>query len=108
QDATPIRLGQEFSGYARQIELGISRVQRTRGSLEELALGGTAVGTGLNAHPEFAPRVIALLAKETGCTLKEAQSSPRLGSVTGLIPEGCGPSPAASRATQNFLPGRRP
>src|SRR5437773_519006 len=42
QDATPIRLGQEFSGYARQIELGISRVQRTRGSLEELALGGTA------------------------------------------------------------------
>ena len=74
QDATPIRLGQEFSGYARQIELGISRVQRTRGSLEELALGGTAVGTGLNAHPEFAPRVIALLAKETGCALKEAQN----------------------------------
>ena len=74
QDATPIRLGQEFSGYARQIELGISRVQRTRGSLEELALGGTAVGTGLNAHPEFAPRVIALLAKDTGCALKEAQN----------------------------------
>ena len=74
QDATPIRLGQEFSGYARQIELGISRVQRTRGSLEELALGGTAVGTGLNAHPEFAPRVIALLAKETGCALKEAHN----------------------------------
>ena len=74
QDATPIRLGQEFSGYARQIELGISRVQRARGSLEELALGGTAVGTGLNAHPEFAPRVIALLAKETGCALKEAHN----------------------------------
>ena len=74
QDATLIRLGQEFSGFARQIELGIGRVQRARGSLEELALGGTAVGTGLNAHPEFAPRVIALLAKETGCALKEAHN----------------------------------
>ena len=72
QDATPIRLGQEFSGYARQIELGMTRVQRARASLEELALGGTAVGTGLNAHPEFAPRVIAALAKQTGCALKEA------------------------------------
>jgi fumarate hydratase, class II len=74
QDATPIRLGQEFSGYARQIELGIGRVQRARVTLEELALGGTAVGTGLNAHPEFAPRVIVLLAKETGCALKEAHN----------------------------------
>jgi len=72
QDATPIRLGQEFSGYARQIELGIARIERSRSSLEELALGGTAVGTGLNAHPEFAARVIARLAKETGCALKEA------------------------------------
>jgi fumarate hydratase class II len=74
QDATPIRLGQEFSGYARQIELGISRIQKARLSLEELALGGTAVGTGLNAHPEFAPRVIAALAMETGCALKEAEN----------------------------------
>src|SRR5712692_10055625 len=57
-DATPIRLGQEFSGYARQIELSIERVERVRPSLGELALGGTAVGTGLNTHPEFAPRVI--------------------------------------------------
>ena len=72
QDATPIRLGQEFSGYARQIELGIQRLERTRASLGELALGGTAVGTGLNTHPEFALRVIALLARETGCPLKEA------------------------------------
>lgn len=74
QDATPIRLGQEFSGYARQIELGIQRVERTRTSLGELALGGTAVGTGLNTHPEFALRVIALLARETGCPLKEARN----------------------------------
>lgn len=72
QDATPIRLGQEFSGYARQIELGIQRVERTRSSLGELALGGTAVGTGLNAHPAFARRVIALLARETNCPLREA------------------------------------
>jgi fumarate hydratase class II len=74
QDATPIRLGQEFSGYARQIELGIQRVERTRISLGELALGGTAVGTGLNAHPEFARRVIALLARETKCPLREARN----------------------------------
>jgi len=74
QDATPIRLGQEFSGYARQIELGIQRVERTRSSLGELALGGTAVGTGLNTHPEFPLRVIALLARETRCPLKEARN----------------------------------
>jgi len=75
QDATPIRLGQEFSGYARQIELGIQRIERTRASLGELALGGTAVGTGLNAHPEFAKRAIALLARETRCPLVEAQAA---------------------------------
>jgi fumarate hydratase class II len=74
QDATPVRLGQEFSGYARQVELGIARVKQSRGSLGELALGGTAVGTGLNTHPEFAARVIGLLAKETGCSLREAQN----------------------------------
>ena len=74
QDATPIRLGQEFSGYARQIELGIQRIERARASLGELALGGTAVGTGLNAHPEFAKRAIALLARETRCPVKEAKN----------------------------------
>ena len=74
QDATPIRLGQEFSGYARQIELGIQRTERTRASLGELALGGTAVGTGLNAHPEFVKRAIALLARETRCPVKEAKN----------------------------------
>ncbi len=74
QDATPVRLGQEFSGYARQIELGIQRVERVRTSLGELALGGTAVGTGLNTHPEFAKHVIALLARETRCPLQEAKN----------------------------------
>ena len=74
QDATPVRLGQEFGGYARQIELGIERVRHGQAALSEVALGGTAVGTGLNAHPDFARRVIALIAKEIGCTLKEAKN----------------------------------
>jgi fumarate hydratase class II len=72
QDATPIRLGQEFGGYARQIELAMARARAAQDALRELALGGTAVGTGLNTHPDFAGRVIALIAKEIGCTLKEA------------------------------------
>ena len=72
QDATPIRLGQEFSGYARQIELGIRRVERSRESLQELALGGTAVGTGINMPPQFAGRVISLISRETGLPFKEA------------------------------------
>ncbi len=67
QDATPVRLGQEFGGYARQIELGIRRVENSRASLGELALGGTAVGTGINTHPDFAAKVITLLARETDC-----------------------------------------
>src|SRR5206468_2389971 len=72
QDATPIRLGQEFGGYARQIELGLVRVRQAQAALSEVALGGTAVGTGLNAHPDFAPRVIELLSREIRCPLKEA------------------------------------
>jgi fumarate hydratase, class II len=73
-DATPIRLGQEFSGYARQVELGIRRLENTRASLAELALGGTAVGTGLNTHPEFAKRVIARLSELTGVAFREAEN----------------------------------
>ncbi len=72
QDATPIRLGQEFSGYARQIELGLARARQAQAALAEVALGGTAVGTGLNTHPEFARRVIALLSREIGVTFTEA------------------------------------
>jgi len=74
QDATPIRLGQEFSGYARQIALAVKRVQAARESLGELALGGTAVGTGINMHPEFAKRVIGFLSRETGLGLREAEN----------------------------------
>jgi fumarate hydratase class II len=62
-DATPVTLGQEFSGYASQIEHGIKRVENTLPHLSELAIGGTAVGTGINAHPKFAPQVSAGLSK---------------------------------------------
>ena len=72
QDATPIRLGQEFSGYARQLTLAIKRIESVKEELGELALGGTAVGTGINAHPQFASRVIVLLEKEMGLRLREA------------------------------------
>ncbi len=66
QDAVPVRLGQEFSGYAQQIENGAARLAAAKPRLAELALGGTAVGTGLNAPPGFAERVIARLAAGTG------------------------------------------
>lgn len=74
QDAVPIRLGQEFSGYAHQIKLGIKRVQAVKDSLSELPLGGTALGTGLNTHPEFARRVIDLISQDTGCQFTEAEN----------------------------------
>lgn len=72
QDATPIRLGQEFGGYARQVELGIQRIQNGMKSLSELPLGGTAVGTGINTHPLFAKKTIALINKKTGYRFYEA------------------------------------
>ena len=72
QDAVPLTLGQEFSGYARQIELGIARIQAVSPRLAELALGGTAVGSGLNAHPDFAKNVIRLIAEQTGLPFTEA------------------------------------
>ena len=74
QDATPIRLGQEFSGYTRQVEQALARLHNTRASLGELALGGTAVGTGLNTHPEFAGRVIKRISAELGIDFREAQN----------------------------------
>ncbi|PSQ30108.1 aspartate ammonia-lyase [Halobacteriales archaeon SW_6_65_46] len=71
QDATPVRLGQEFGGYRTQIEKGITRVESTRDHLAELALGGTAVGTGLNTHPEFPERAAEYIADETGLPFRE-------------------------------------
>ena len=65
-DAVPVTLGQEFGGYAAQVRQGIERVRATLGRVGQIPLGGTAVGTGLNTHPEFAERVRARLSEETG------------------------------------------
>jgi fumarate hydratase class II len=73
-DATPIRLGQEFSGYASQIEHGVARVAATLADLKELAIGGTAVGTGLNTHPEFGRRMAAELGKLSATPFSEARN----------------------------------
>ena len=72
-DATPVRLGQEFRGYATQVAKGIERVRTAGSELEELALGGTATGTGINRREPFAGNVIARLAKETGLPFREAE-----------------------------------
>ena len=71
-DATPLTLGQEFSGYAAQTRKALARTERAVAALGELAIGGTAVGTGLNAHPEFAGRVCRILSEETGLAFREA------------------------------------
>ena len=68
-DAVPVTLGQEFAGYAAQVRQGIARARDVRPRLGQIPLGGTAVGTGLNTHPEFAERVRKLLADETGLTI---------------------------------------
>lgn len=73
-DATPMRLGQEFSGFASQVEHGIERLKDVQKNMCELALGGTAVGTGINTHPEFAQRAIEGIAKETGIPFVEARN----------------------------------
>src|SRR4051794_38783321 len=74
QDATPIRLGQEISGYAAQARLGAMRVEKAIRALRELPLGGTAVGTGINSHPEFAKRAIAVIAQRCGLEFVEAKN----------------------------------
>ena len=71
-DATPVRLGQELRGFARQVELGIRRVEQASEELGELALGGTAVGTGINCPPGFAAEAVARLSAETGLAFREA------------------------------------
>jgi len=72
QDATPVRLGQEFGGYAAQVGLGVERVERVVPELAELALGGTAVGTGINAPEGFAAATIAAMSGRAGYELREA------------------------------------
>ncbi|MCH8745504.1 MAG: class II fumarate hydratase, partial [Chloroflexi bacterium] len=74
QDATPIRLGQEFLGFAGQAEIGVLRMQRAQDALAEVALGGTAVGTGVNTHPEFAERTCKALSETTGVQIRETSN----------------------------------
>jgi fumarate hydratase class II len=75
QDAVPMTLGQEFSGYASVIRHGVARIEATRSHLSELAIGGTALGTGLNAHPEFAARVVTELRTLTGHLFRRAENA---------------------------------
>ena len=72
-DATPVRLGQEFGGYATQVSRGIERLRRASEELAELALGGTATGTGINTHPDFARLTIERISRETGLAFREAE-----------------------------------
>ncbi len=71
-DATPIRLGQEFSGFGRQLELSVERAKKALAAILELPAGGTAVGTGINTHPQFGQKVAEVLAKETNIPFVEA------------------------------------
>lgn len=73
-DATPLRLGQEFSGFARQLELSIERAKSAQSQILELPVGGTAVGSGINTHPEFGNRVSQVLAAESGVPFVEAEN----------------------------------
>ena len=73
QDATPIRLGQEFRGYAGQVEEAVRRALAAQAELLSVPLGGTAVGTGINAHPEFAARTCQRLAELTGLPVRETR-----------------------------------
>ncbi len=74
QDATPVRLGQEFIGYAGQVERAILRLDHAMEDLSEVALGVTAVGTGVNAHQEFSTRTCARLSKQVGLTVRETEN----------------------------------
>ena len=73
-DATPVRLGQQFGGYAHQLTKGIDRVRAASDELAELALGGTAVGTGINTHPDFAAKTIARVSEDLGLDFREAEN----------------------------------
>ena len=71
QDATPVRLGQEFLGYAGQASYSVQRMKRAQEALAEVALGGTAVGTGVNTHPEFSSRTCAFVSEAAGVEIRE-------------------------------------
>jgi fumarate hydratase class II len=90
QDATPIRLGQEFLGYAGQVERGIARLRHAQHELSEVALGGTAVGTGVNTHPEFAAKVTRRLSEINGVTIRETSNHFQAQSTLDNIVEASG------------------
>ena len=90
QDATPIRLGQEFLGYAGQIERGIAHLRHAQEELSEVALGGTAVGTGVNTHPEFAARVTRRLSEINDITVRETSNHFQAQSTLDNIVEASG------------------
>src|SRR6266446_4671930 len=90
QDATPIRLGQEFLGYVGQIERGIARMRHAQSELSEVALGGTAVGTGVNTHPEFAARVCQRLSEMNGIAVHETSNHFQAQSTLDNIVEASG------------------
>ena len=74
QDAVPVRLGQEFGAYAKAVERDAGRIQRSAEGLRRLGIGGTAVGSGLNAHPEYHPRMVKKLSELTGLQLYESDN----------------------------------
>ncbi len=90
QDATPVRLGQEFQGYAGQAEYGIARVRRAQEELSQVALGGTAVGTGVNTHPEFARRVCQLLSEIADVQVRETDNHFQAQSTLDAVVEASG------------------
>ena len=90
QDATPIRLGQVFLGFAGQAESSITRLGRAEDALEEVALGGTAVGTGVNTHPEFSARTCKLLSEMTGVRIRETDNHFQAQSTLDALVEASG------------------
>jgi fumarate hydratase class II len=90
QDATPIRLGQEFLGFAGQAEYSIRRLRRVQEALAEVALGGTAVGTGVNTHPEFSKRTCSRLSEVTGIEIRETGNHFQAQSTLDAVVEASG------------------
>jgi len=90
QDATPVRLGQEFLGFAGQTENSLKRLARMDTALAEVALGGTAVGTGVNTHPEFSARTCRVLAEMTGVDIKETSNHFQAQSTLDALVEASG------------------
>ena len=90
QDATPIRLGQEFQGYAGQVEYSLLRLDRLQEALAEVALGGTAVGTGVNTHPEFASKTCETLCEVAGVSVRETGNHFQAQSTLDAVVEASG------------------